>query len=365
MAERRMFAKTIIDSDAFLDMPMTAQLLYFHLSMRADDEGFLNNPKKIQRMIGASDDDLKLLKLKKFILTFDTGVIVIKHWKINNYLQKDRCKPTIYQKEKSMLGIKTNKAYTLNFDDPNTKLIQDISSMDTKCIQDVSKMDTECIQNGYTLDTDCIHENSSKNENELPVANMENDENRINTNVDTLDTECIQNGYTLDTQVRLGKVRKEEINNINLVRLGIEVAETNTNDQTEPNESEILLNAQIKWNKLQDIGIEPIRPLKAKSQRANKLMAIINEYGLGSFDEAIQKIRESDWLNGSKDGTTWKVDFDWITDPKHYSLILDGYYRDYNPFPDVKSKRKGNTFNQMQSYSGENITELEEKLIDN
>jgi hypothetical protein len=97
MAERRMFAKTIIDSDAFLDMPLSTQSLYFHLSMRADDDGFNNNPKKVQRMIGASDDDLKILIMKKFIIPFDNGIIVIKHWKIHNYIQKDRYRETIYQ----------------------------------------------------------------------------------------------------------------------------------------------------------------------------------------------------------------------------------------------------------------------------
>jgi hypothetical protein len=112
MAERRMFAKTIIDSDAFLDMPLSAQSLYFHLSMRGDDDGFINNPKKIQRMIGASDDDLKLLVVKRFILPFDSGVVVIKHWKIHNYIQKDRYKPTIHQEEKSQLYIKENGVYT-------------------------------------------------------------------------------------------------------------------------------------------------------------------------------------------------------------------------------------------------------------
>ena len=112
MAERRMFAKTIIDSDAFLDMPLSAQSLYFHLSMRADDDGFINNPKKIQRMIGASDDDCKLLLQKRFLITFESGVVVIKHWKIHNYIRNDRYKPTLYQAEKAMLTEKENKAYT-------------------------------------------------------------------------------------------------------------------------------------------------------------------------------------------------------------------------------------------------------------
>lgn len=107
-----MFAKTIIDSDAFLDMPLTTQALYFHLSMRADDEGFINNPKKIMRMIGASDDELRLLVAKSFIIPFESGVCVIKHWKIHNYLRNDRFKPTVYSEEKAQLVIKENKAYS-------------------------------------------------------------------------------------------------------------------------------------------------------------------------------------------------------------------------------------------------------------
>ncbi len=107
-----MFAKTIIDSDAFLDMPLSTQTLYFHLSMRADDDGFINNPKKIQRMVGCGDDDLKLLMAKRFILVFESGVIVIKHWKIHNYIRNDRYKPTLYQDEKALLADKDNKAYT-------------------------------------------------------------------------------------------------------------------------------------------------------------------------------------------------------------------------------------------------------------
>ena len=126
MAERRMFAKTIIDSDAFLDMPLSSQALYFHLSMRADDEGFLNNPKKILRMIGASEDDMKVLLSKRFVLSFDTGVIVIKHWRIHNYIAKDRFKETVYQEERAQLEVKDNGAYTL---------------------------DTDCIQDGYSLET--------------------------------------------------------------------------------------------------------------------------------------------------------------------------------------------------------------------
>ena len=128
MAERRMFAKTIIDSDAFLDMPLSAQALYFHLSMRADDDGFINNPKKIQRMICAPDDDLKLLVAKGFVIPFDSGIVVIKHWRIHNYIQKDRYKETNYIEEKQQLILKKNGAYSK----PDTACIQNVSSLETQ-----------------------------------------------------------------------------------------------------------------------------------------------------------------------------------------------------------------------------------------
>ena len=112
MAERRMFAKTIVTSDAFLDMPMSARCLYFTLGMFADDDGFVNNPKSILRQIGASDDDMRVLLSKKFVLSFESGVIVIKHWRINNYLRNDRYHATTYQEEKKLLAVDENGAYT-------------------------------------------------------------------------------------------------------------------------------------------------------------------------------------------------------------------------------------------------------------
>lgn len=127
MAERRMFAKTIIDSDAFLDMPLSTQALYFHLAMRADDDGFLNNAKKIQRMLGCNDDDLKILFTKNFIIPFETGVCVIKHWLIHNLIQKDRYKHTMYVDEKDKLSIKNNKSYTML-----TECVQDGNSLESQ-----------------------------------------------------------------------------------------------------------------------------------------------------------------------------------------------------------------------------------------
>ena len=114
MAQRRMFSLKVVDTDVFLDMPQSSQLLYFHLAMRGDDDGFISNPKKITRMLNINDDDYKILILKRFIIPFESGVCVIKHWRIHNYLQNDRYMATQYIREKSLLEIdKNTKKYTL------------------------------------------------------------------------------------------------------------------------------------------------------------------------------------------------------------------------------------------------------------
>ena len=128
MAERRMMSKSIIKSDTFLDMPATTQNLYFHMMLDADDDGFINAPKSIMRMIGAKDDDMKVLAAKQFVIPFESGVVVIKDWKIHNYIQNDRYKPSTLP-ERDLLNIQKDKTYTLK---------NDVSSMDTKCIQTVS-----------------------------------------------------------------------------------------------------------------------------------------------------------------------------------------------------------------------------------
>lgn len=128
MAERRMFAKTIVTSDAFLDMPATTRSLYMLLCVMADDDGFVNAPRSIMRMSGATDDDMKLLIVKRFVLTFESGIVVIKHWRIHNLIQKDRYKETKYLEEKATLALDENNAYTEA--DPTVY---------PECIQPVSK----------------------------------------------------------------------------------------------------------------------------------------------------------------------------------------------------------------------------------
>ena len=123
MAQKRMFSLSVVDADNFLEMPISARLLYYELGMRADDDGFVGNWKKIMLFTGLKEDDLKILIAKQFIIPFESGVIVIKHWRMNNYLQKDRTKPTIYQEELKKLGLDDNNVYTLY----------------TKCIHSIDK----------------------------------------------------------------------------------------------------------------------------------------------------------------------------------------------------------------------------------
>ena len=149
MANKRMFCLDIVNSDAFLDMPLSAQALYFHLGMRADDDGFIGNPKSIQRLAGASQDDLMLLITKRFLIAFDNGVIAIKHWRMNNYIQKDRKKDTVYIELLNSLEVKENGSYT------------EKKIMDTVCIQDVSEMDSQNSIDKISIDKDSIEIDNS------------------------------------------------------------------------------------------------------------------------------------------------------------------------------------------------------------
>ena len=144
MASKRMIAQKIVDSDAFLDMPQSTQNLYFHLNVRADDDGFIDNPKKIMRIVGSNQNDIEILLSKRYLLLFDSGVIVIKHWRLHNTIQKDRYKPTVYQEEYKKLQIKDNGAYT----DNKLLVCNDLSP----CIQNVNELDTECYIDKVRLD---------------------------------------------------------------------------------------------------------------------------------------------------------------------------------------------------------------------
>ena len=174
MAERRMFAKSIVLSDAFLDMPMSARCLYFTLSMFADDDGFVGSPKAIMRECGASQDDLAILLTKRFVLGFSSGVIVIKHWRLNNYLQNDRKKPTTYVEELNSLGLDAKNAY-------------------------VERESGSCIQNVYKMYTQVSSEENSVNKsNNNANAGNAVDEELLKTLLNECHAESLSTEYPHD-----------------------------------------------------------------------------------------------------------------------------------------------------------------------
>ena len=135
MAERRMFSKPLTSSDLFLEMPKDAQLLYFHLALDADDDGFINSPNKIIRCVGCQKSDMEVLIKKGYLKLFESGIAVIVHWKIHNYIQKDRYKETIYQKEKQQLVLYGKKYVTKD------EYTQSVSNEDTSCVSILETQD--------------------------------------------------------------------------------------------------------------------------------------------------------------------------------------------------------------------------------
>jgi hypothetical protein len=158
--KKRMISPTVIDSDAFLDMPLSTQALYFHLIIRADDDGFVGNYQRIMKMIGSSDDERKVLLAKKFIIQFDNGICVIKHWRIHNYIRKDRYNVTTYLDEKAKLHVKANKAYTLQ-----KPLLENTGMANVTPVVDLEQYSTE----KSSIDKNRIEEKVSK---DTPTYNL-------------------------------------------------------------------------------------------------------------------------------------------------------------------------------------------------
>lgn len=224
MATRRMFSKKITDSDAFTDMPLSAQCLYFHISMNADDDGFVEGVNRIRRSIGASEDDLKLLFAKSFLIPFESGVVVVRQWRIHNYIQKDRYTPTTHVDELARLTIQDTGekgAYALIYEQISMPIGTDSNLP-------VHGMDTECIHDGYTDERATAQTRTLKD----PVITGDN------KNVSRMDTACIQSvsagigkGIGLGTGLDIRTVKKG-LNHDNDIQEGLAGARTRTRENT-------------------------------------------------------------------------------------------------------------------------------------
>ena len=256
LAQKRVFTIKIVDSDAFFDMPATTQCLYFHLNMRADDDGFIGNPKRIMKITGASEDDLRLLIAKRFVLTFEDGVIVIKHWRMHNTLSRDRYTETSYIDEKRMLLLKENGSYSL----ASGNVIDDTKLIERSNRQTHNRRNKDATKTHAEKDIDIDKEKDNK----LIVSK---------------DTIC-------QTDVR--RVIEE-------------------------------------WNKLQEVGINPIRDIKPSSKRCQLLKGRIREYGIDEVLSAINNVRYSDFLRG-ENNRGWMITFDWFVKPNNFTKVLEGNY---------------------------------------
>jgi len=178
MANKRMLSLQIVDTDAFLEMPQSSQLLYFHLVMRADDEGFIGNHKKIMRFVGSQDDDLKVLIAKKFILTFDSGIIVIKHWLVHNTIRMDRFNTTAYKEEKKTLTLKENKSYTKNGNQMATNVIPNDNQVVTQVKLSKVKLSKDSITEASSVEFENIQEVSDTDGQQVEKSSVEWDSDK-------------------------------------------------------------------------------------------------------------------------------------------------------------------------------------------
>lgn len=273
MANKRMFTMKIVDTDAFLDMPLSTQCLYFHLNMRADDDGFIGNPKRIEKIIGANDDDLKLLIAKRFVILFDDGVIVIKHWRMHNTLSRDRYIETSYTDEKKKLLLKDNGSYSLT--------------------------------NGNSIDDTKLIERS----NRQTQKRRKKDEQKTHSDKDIGLDKGLELDLDLDTE--LDKDKEKDINDL--------IVSKDTIRQTD------VQRIIDEWNTLEEFGITPVKRMTPKREQAVK--ARIRQNCVEDILEAIENIRRSTFLQGqNKNG--WMVTFDWFLKPGNFAKVFEGQYAD-------------------------------------
>lgn len=261
----------IVDTDAFLDMPLSTQCLYFHLNMRADDDGFIGNPKRIEKIIGANDDDLKLLIAKRFVILFDDGVIVIKHWRMHNTLSRDRYIETSYTDEKKKLLLKDNGSYSLT--------------------------------NGNSIDDTKLIERSNRQTHKR----RKTDEQKTHSDKDI----GLDKDLELDLDTELDKDKEKDINDL--------IVSKDTIRQTD------VQRIIDEWNTLEEFGITPVKRMTPKREQAAK--ARIRQNHMDDILEAIENIRHSSFLQGqNKNG--WMVTFDWFLKPGNFAKVFEGQYMD-------------------------------------
>ena len=405
MAERRMFARTIVDSDAFVDMPLSAQALYFHLAIRGDDDGFINNPKRIQRMIGASDDDLKILALKKFIIPFESGIVVIKHWKIHNYIRGDRKKNTVYPKEMSLLYLKENGSYALKSDsvavikghieetikDSSEDLISDTHeeslrqkayresplpySFDYKIRQaffgdicpvcgatmvgyDGNDLRRPSIQHNVPISKGgkhelgnisviCRHCNISLRDKETGSLNADKVIEKWDKIYTSVKCQSLDGQLTGKCQHRLDKDKLVKVS-IGKGREGKESAPTHAPTREDTPTHPPTPTAEDVIHAYNDacVRLPPLRYVTEVDRDAAR--SLLSSFSLDQLKEAFAKAEASDLLSARKEDAKWRADFAWVATVDHIRDLLNGKYDTWRK--EKPNRQSGASFDADEFY---------------
>lgn len=311
MAAKRMFNIKLIKSDAFTSMPLSTQALYFHLNLEADDDGFIGNPKGIQRFIGASDDDLNLLIYKGFLIKFESGVMVVKHWRMHNTLKGDRYVATAYQEEGKMLFIKKNGAYTFDVE-------QSVGTLENKWNQNVSKM----FPQSSTVQCSVVENSIEK----MLLVNKEN--------------------------------KQQQLPVIESTAKEIPVNSPTVSHKSSP--SGIYIEIRNLYNST-CTGLTAVERLTKKRMKSLDLL-MEKGYDLDKFEKLFDKTAQSEYFNSLKEGE-WKPSFDWLIQEDNAEAVLEGRYDKSFKFREKQGKtNKFNNFQQRERSSGD-MQDLERKLL--
>lgn len=312
MANRRMFSLAVVDTDNFLDMPISAQCLYFHLGMHADDDGFVSSPKKIIKTMGCNNDDLRILISKGYIIPFETGVIVITDWKTNNYLRNDRYIETRYREYKQSLTERNGRYF----------------------------LDTVGIPDAYQMDT--------KNKPKKTQKMLESDEKQGDSEGG------IPSVYQRYPQDRLGKDR------IDKVSIGEgDTQEGKTSSCPCPSENHQADTCQKVMDLYNTICISFPRMTKLSEARKKAIRARMKQYTIEDIEKVFRMAESSHFLKGGND-RNWTANFDWMIKDSNMAKILDGNYTDKKTTP-----KRGNAFGNypQRDYSSEEVGSLERMLL--
>lgn len=348
MAERRMIAKRIIDSDAFLDMPLSTQALYFHLLLRADDDGFIDNCKKISRMIGSSEDDLRLLIAKRYLLVFESGVVVVKHWRIHNYIAKDRYTSTSHVDECARLQIMPSREYefkekTQSFPQDNTQrypqdfpqrsenVIHSVDGLYTDCIQDGDNASTSCIQSDIVMSTNCSHRLDKISIDKIRLDEVSPAVDKMSTDgTDKTDEDDDETDDDKSKTVDKGKAPPEPVDPETFQswfkKESVSGSDADTSDKPirKPTAAEDMAD---KVGKL----FHELLPSLPYAGVPDKLVVDIARAGkpVDYYRQVFERAAKSSWLCAPRPGASWCCSLEWLCKPANAEKVLAGDYDDF------------------------------------